>query len=116
MVRDVYFSVDCVKEVLRSFKAGSSPGPDGVPAILIKECNHEIAPSLFYIFQGSLEQGTVPESFKKAYITPIHKGGNQKEPKNFRPVALTSHLAKALEKLVLKRVGEIPPAVRTTEP
>ena len=48
VVRDVYFSVDCVKEVLRSFKAGSSPGPDGVPAILIKECNHEIAPSLFY--------------------------------------------------------------------
>ena len=41
---------------------------------------------------------------KKAYITPIHKGGNQKEPKNFRPVALTSHLAKALEKLVLKEM------------
>ena len=78
--RDVYFSVDCVKkEVLRSFKAGSSPGPDGVPAMLIKECNHEIAPSLYYIFQKSLEWGTVPDSFKKAYITPIHKGGNQKD-------------------------------------
>ena len=76
VVRDVYFSVDCVKEVLRSFKTGSSLGPDGVPAILIKECNHEIAPSLFYIFHKSLEQGTVPESFKKAYITPIHKGDN----------------------------------------
>ena len=65
VVRDVYLSVDCVKEVLRSFKAGSSPGPDGVPAILINECNHEIAPSLFYIFQKSLERGTVLESFKK---------------------------------------------------
>ena len=84
VVRDVYFSVDCVKEVVRSFKAGSSPGPDGVPAILIKECNHEIGPSLFYIFQKSLEQGTVPESFKKANITPIHKTGNQKEPKEFQ--------------------------------
>ena len=47
VVRDVYFSVDCVKEILKSFKAGSSLGPDGDPAILIKECNHEIAPSLF---------------------------------------------------------------------
>ena len=78
--------------------------PDGVPAMLIKECNHEIAPSLFYIFQKSLEPGTVPELFKKAYITPIHKGGNQKEPKNFRPVARTSHLAKALQKMVLKEL------------
>ena len=50
VVRDVYFSVDCEEEVLRSFKAGTSPRPDGVLAILIKECNHEIAPSLFYIF------------------------------------------------------------------
>ena len=113
--RDVYFSVDCVKEVLRSFKAGSSPGPDGVPALLITECNHEIASSLYYIFQKSLEWGTVLESFKKAYITPIHKGGNQKEPKNFRPVALTSHLAKA-GKTGSQRVGEISPAIRTTEP
>ena len=111
VIRDVYFSVDCVKELwlgwlgeLRSFKAGSSPGPDGVPAILIKECNYEIAPSLYYIFQKSLKWGTVPDSFKKAYITPIHKGGNQMEPKNFRPVALTSHLAKALEKLILKEL------------
>ena len=104
VVRDVYFSVDCVKEIPKSFKAGSSPRPDGVPAILIKACKHGLAPSLFYIFQKSLEQGTVPESFKKAYITPINKGGNQKEPKNFRPVALTSHLAKALEKLVLKEL------------
>ena len=104
VVRDVHFTVDCVKEVLKSFKAGSAPGPDGIPSTLIKECSHEIAPSLLYIFQKSLEQGIVPGSFKKAHITPIYKGGNQKEPKNFRPVALTSHLAKALEKLVLKEL------------
>ena len=102
-VREVCFSVDCVKEILESFNAGSSPGPDGVPSVLIKECNHEIVPSLFYIFQ-SLEQGIVPESLKKAYITPINKVGNPKEPKNFRPVALTSHLEKALENLVLKEL------------
>ena len=36
VVRNVYFSVDCVKEVLRSFQAGSSPGPDGVPSVLIR--------------------------------------------------------------------------------
>ena len=77
VVRDVYFSVDCVKEVLRSFKAGSSPGP----AILIKECNHEIAPALFYIYQKSLEQGTVPESFKKAPSLQFTKVAIKRSPR-----------------------------------
>ena len=33
-------------------------------------------------------------------ITPIHKGGDRKVPKNYRPVALTSHLIKTFEKIL----------------
>ncbi|KAK3887443.1 hypothetical protein Pcinc_008446 [Petrolisthes cinctipes] len=52
----------------------------------------------------SLKMGTIPPALKTAIITPIHKGGNKGLPKNYRPVALTSHLIKTMEKIVKKYV------------
>ena len=41
---------------------------------------------------------------KSATITPIHKGGDKGEPKNYRPIALTSHIIKLFEKVVRKNI------------
>ena len=35
-------------------------------------------------------------------ICPVHKGGLRSIPKNFRPVALTSHVIKIFERVVRK--------------
>ena len=35
-------------------------------------------------------------------VSPIHKGGSRGSPKNYRPVALTSHLTKVFERVVRK--------------
>ena len=35
-------------------------------------------------------------------VCPIHKGGSRASPKNYRPVALTSHLTKVFERVVRK--------------
>ena len=49
-----------------------------------------------------MEMGEIPGICKSALITPIHKGKSKAVPKNYRPVALTSHLIKVFEKLVRK--------------
>ncbi len=36
----------------------------------------------------------VPDVWCKSIITPIHKSGNKNDPDNFRPICLTSFLAK----------------------
>ena len=48
-------------------------------------------------------------------ISPIHKGGSRSAPKNYRPVALTSHLIKVFERVVrrvlvkhIERIGVLP--------
>ena len=41
---------------------------------------------------------------KTSYITPIHKGGDQGDPSNYRPVALTSHLTKTFEKIIRRKI------------
>ena len=37
-------------------------------------------------------------------IAPIHKGGTTLDPANFRPVSLTSHIAKTGERIIRERL------------
>ena len=46
------------------------------------------------IWRSSLETGEIPTICKSAVITQIHKGKSRAVPKNYHPVALTSHLIK----------------------
>ena len=49
----------------------------------------------------SLDTGYIPTLLKSSTITPIYKDGPIKhQAKNYRPVALTSHLIKVFEKLL----------------
>ena len=47
-----------------------------------------------------MDNATIPALLKTANIVPIHKGGSRGTPKNYSPVALTSHLIKVFEKVV----------------
>ena len=46
-------SVDVVRDHLKSLDTSKASGPDGIPALLLKECCEEIAPSLCAIFNQS---------------------------------------------------------------
>ena len=56
------------------------------------------------IFQASLDQGKIPQDWKKAFIAPIFKKGNRHKPANYRPVSLTSICCKILEHIVHSHV------------
>ena len=84
--------------------AGAAPGPDGIPAKMIKAANSTFASMLNNIMQSSLESGDIPGILKLAFVTPIHKGDSRSDPANFRPVSLTSHLIKTLERVIRKEL------------
>ena len=45
-------------------------------------------------------------NLKRAIITSIYKGGTRNLPKNYHPVAHTSHLIKILEKILAKNIHQ----------
>ena len=49
-----------------------------------------------------MDHGKVPPDLLLVMVSPIHKGGSRGSPKNYRPVALTSHLTKVFERVVRK--------------
>lgn len=53
---------------------------------------------------GSLDQGIYPQIFKLCSISPILKSGDASKVENYRPIAITSHIAKLFESLVLKSI------------
>ena len=105
-LRTVSFSDLDLMEAMEELSPNSAPGPDGFPAILLKKCNESLARPLAQIWRKSLQSGEIPESCKTATITPIHKGKSRAAAKNYRPVALTSHLIKVFEKVLRTRIVE----------
>jgi len=103
---DINFSDTELADAMEELASNAAPGPDGFPAILLKKCSTALSSPLARIWRTSLRSGEIPPICKSATITPIHKGKSRAVPKNYRPVALTSHLIKIFEKVVRKRIVE----------
>ena len=96
------FSFQDIIEAIDNLSANVSPGPDYFPAILLKKAKFTLCHPLLEIYQSSLDSGEIPEILRCAYITPLFKGGIKSLPVSYRPVSLTSHLAKTFERIIRK--------------
>ena len=99
---DVLFTPDDIEAACAELKSSAAPGPEGVPASLLKTCRKQLAKPLYLLWRTSMDSGSIPDELLLVLICPIHKGGSKSSPKNHRPVALTSHLIKVFER-VLRR-------------
>ena len=105
-IQDIEFGEADMIEAIKELKAESAHGPDGFPSIVLKKCSSTLASPLCILWRKSLNSGYVPCSLKEATITPIFKGGSVSKgyAKNYRPIALTSHLIKIFEKIIRKAI------------
>ena len=94
------FTLDRVVAKLVKLNGNKSPGLDGVHPRLLRLCAHQIAPMLLGLFQHSLNTGSLPSSWKLSVTSPIYKGGDRLEAKNYRPVALLPVVSKIMESII----------------
>ena len=59
-----------------------------------------ISVPLSIIFNKSFNSGSLPQDWKCAHVTPIHKKGARNLVSNYRPVSLTSIFSKMMESLI----------------
>ena len=76
-----------------------------------KYTNDKVHPDRPYIslktFNVSFEDSIFPRTWAKGFINILPKGGNLKDPSNWRPITQALLPAKMLEKLVQKRLFDI---------
>ncbi|CAH2221497.1 jg1323, partial [Pararge aegeria aegeria] len=102
---DAPFSYSELHCVLLDLK-DSSPGEDGIPYSFLVNLNDKAKHSYLDMVNRFLETGIVPDPWKSQIIIPIRKP--RKDPldcNSYRPIALSSTLAKIMEHLIKNRFG-----------
>ena len=105
-INDIYVNKELVKEALRKMKSGSAIGPDGVPVECLKNGGELILEAISDIVRTSVDQKKIPNILKLAWISPIWKGGSKEDPKDYRPISLTSHIGKLVERIIRKQIQD----------
>ena len=95
---------DKIVEAISEIKLDSAPGPDGIPAILLKRCATSLCVPIHLLWSESMSSGIVPSFYKTGFVSPLFKKGSRCEPSNYRPVTLTSHIVKVYERVVRKHM------------
>ena len=70
---DLFVSIAEVARSLSSLNTSKATAPDNLPNRLLKEFAPELAPVIQYLFNQSLEEGTLPALLKSTIVTPIPK-------------------------------------------
>lgn len=86
-------------QISRPYKA---PGPDGIYPKLLKKAFPYIKDVITKLMRASLAIGHVPKDWCQTEVIFLPKPGRDKytTPKSFRPISLTSHTLKILERIV----------------
>lgn len=94
-------------EVLKYFngiKTESATGPDGIPSKVLKSAKYSLLKPFTHLFNVCMDTGVFPAALKHAHTIVIFKDGDKQQPGNYRPISLTSHVSKLLEKVIKKRL------------
>ena len=102
ILHTINFTKQGVQEVLAEMSETSAPGPDGLPVGCLKQGGQGLAEFLAKFMNQSMTEADVPLLLRLMMISPIYKGKDKSMAVNYRPVALTLHIIKLMERCVRK--------------
>ena len=99
------FSLKELRDVLIHSKSNSSPGLDGIPYSFFSHAKEATLKYFLNLINSVVDYGHIPTSWKSHIIIPILKPGkNPNDPNSYRPIALSSVLAKITEHMLKNRL------------
>ncbi|KAK4816589.1 hypothetical protein QYF61_018637 [Mycteria americana] len=97
---------EMVSDLLHHLDTHKSMGPDEIHPRVLKELAEVLTKPLSIIYQQSWLTGEVPADWRLANVTPIFKKGRKEDPRNYRPVSLTSVPGKLMEQIILSAITQ----------
>ncbi len=90
-----------VRKVLCKLDSKYERDPDGVPSAVLRSLSYELSVPLSIVFSKSLASGTIPSTWKSAFITALYKKGCPSDPQNYRPISITSAVCRVFERILV---------------
>ena len=111
------FSMEALVLEISRLQLKKAPGPDGISNEMLRHLGPVARGALLDIINRSWRTAEVPRQWRQANVIPIPKSGKDKSRvTSYRPIALTSHVAKLTERLIKGRLvflsesrGLVPP-------
>ena len=97
-----WMSTEMMRAAFNEFGPMMAFGPDGIKPLLLQSIPDNYLTNLEAICGSSIQSGFTPTALRDSKVIYIPKIGKDTydTAKSFRPITLTSHLFKGLEKLV----------------
>ena len=99
-LEDIIFDVSLIAKAIDEPSMTSAAGEDGFPSCLLKSCKSSLSYPIYCIWKESFSTGLIPSAYKSQMIIPVFKKGSKMQPKNYRPIALTSNIIKIFERVI----------------
>lgn len=100
------FTQDDLNAAARTLKSNKAPGPDGIPAEVLKLIAVERPHVLLNMYNACLIEGEFPEVWKRQKLVLISKGkGDPETPSAYRPLCMLDTAGKLLERLIKPRIS-----------
>ena len=97
-------SINELKDAFFSLDINKSPGFDDISFTVLKNCFGALHKPLLHVFNLSIIKGICPDDLKIARVTPVFKGGDDKELGNYRPRSVLPCFSKILERIMYNRI------------
>ena len=85
-------------------KCKKACGSDGIPSEALHSSLEVILPVITLTLNYMLDMGNFPDCWIEGLIFPIHKGGDKKDPSNYRRITVLPSMGKLFETLVNNRL------------
>ena len=94
-----------VMKLCKEINTCKSSGIEDISTRVFKHAFMVLIPQLVYLFNLSFSTGLFPDSWKRATVIPLFKGGDRAKVGNYRPVSLLPLPGKIIEKIVHNRLS-----------
>ena len=97
-------SAEEVMEIVSNIPANKATGIDNIPIRAIKMGIEKLAYPISILINRIIVEGRIPNEFKLALTTPVHKKGDVDNPENYRPISVLPIMGKIMEKVLVKQL------------
>ncbi|TWW73111.1 hypothetical protein D4764_15G0005050 [Takifugu flavidus] len=98
------FTSGQVRRELERLNQRKAAGPDGISPRVLRNCSRQLCGILQHLFNQSLHLQRIPVLWKTSCLVPVPKKTHPVAPTDYRPIVLTSHIMKVMERLVLSHL------------
>ena len=96
-----------IEKALKEMKQNKAPGIDLLTCDIIKLGGKEALTQITKIFNTILKNRKIPTEWKEAKVIILHKKGDRRDIRNYRPISLLSHMYKLFTRVLQKRMEKL---------